>query len=282
MKKFVIIICAAFFFFACSKETSIEGGNKGTALGADCKPKQIIAADSATGSAILSILTRFDAAGRASSIEIYDSINNTSQFDQTLQYSGDTLRVSADEYFLLDAAKRVKEYSLIQDVNNALETIRYKYTYDASGYLVKKDLFSSTIPLPIPLIQFTYTWAGQNMVAVDGSVVIPGLTQKVFTAALEYDANAVAKNFLPIFPDAAEASLLIMTVDMGKKSRNLIKQIRLTTYNNLGMVDETLTTNFGNYVFSSDGYLIEWLVSGDEPGSLPFPKGKNIFKYFCK
>jgi hypothetical protein len=53
-------------------------------------------------------------------------------------------------------------------------------------------------------------------------------------------------------------------------------------YDSAGNVNQTLVTDFKNYVFSSDGYLLEWFVEGDIPSGLPILTGRTKFKYLCK
>jgi hypothetical protein len=267
---------------SCEKETSVELGQKGPLVGADCRLKQITAVDSVTGLGGFTFLTNFDAQGIARSVEVFDSITGTMQFDAPLSWSGDTLRISDSVYYLTDANRRLQAFVAQETQGGTLVTLKYVYTYDASGYLTKKELFSSAVPLPIPLIRFSYTWSAMNLVAVDGSVVIPGFTQRLFSAVLEYDANASAKNFLPILPDAAELTPVIMAVDAGKLSRNLVRKIDVTTFNDTGAVESTATSNYAGYIYSADGYLLEWKVSGDVPEALPFPPGRNQFKYHCR
>ena len=282
MRIHATILTLCLTIVSCEKETSIEAGNRRPALGNDCRPMQVVGVDSATGRGTISFLTRFDATGRANAVEVYDSLSSRLMVDEPLVRTGDTLRLPSDAYLLLDTSGRVRRFVARQVVNNAPQTIRYDYSYDAGGYLVRKELFSSAIPLPIPLVQFKYTWTGQNLVQVDGTFVIPGMTQKVLSATLEYDLTQSARNFLPILPDAVELALPVMAVDMGKRSRNLVSRISLTTYGSGGMPDSTLTARYGDYVFTTDGYLVEWKVSGDPIPALPFPPGRNRIRYFCR
>lgn len=268
---------------SCQKELSLEdgGGNPGQpSIGDNCKVNQIITADSLTGLGLFSIFTRFTPSGDADKVEVYDSLSLTMQYQTNIIYKGDTVRVSPTEYFLLDANKRVRGFQSIDISGGSADTLRYVYNYDANGYLLNKELFLTGIPLP--LIRFNYVWSGQNLVAIDGSIAAPGITQKVLTATLEYESTATAKNFIHVLPDGFETSLFIMGLDLGKKSRNLVKKIVVSAYDDTGALDEVYTTTYGNYVFSADGYLLEWYAKGDEAGGTPFQSGRSIFKYFCR
>lgn len=271
-----------FILAACQKETSIEHGRMGPLIGEDCQLKQIVSVDSATGRGSLSFLTGFDASGIARSVELMDSLTGSVQFDAPLIWSGDTLRLSDSVYYVTDANRRLKEFVALQMDNGTMMTLKYVYSYDVSGFLVKKELYSSAVPLPIPLIRFTYTWAALNLVSIEGSVVIPGLTQKLFSASLEYDPGASAKNFLLVLPDAAELTPVIMAVGLGNRSRNLVRRIEVNTFDDTGAIESTATSRYTAYGYSADGYLLEWKVSGDVPEALPFTPGINTFHYHCR
>ena len=280
--RFPLLILLASGVLSCAKETSVENdGTRGPALGTDCRPSQVVLTDTATRIGVFSLLTRFGATGRAVSVEAYDSVSGTSLFDFPLVYIGDTMR-ELNGYFLLEPSGRVRSYVTSDTVGAAVETTRYDYTYDANGYLSKKELFSSLLPVNTPLVRFTYAWAGQNLTAVEGRIVVPGFERMLFKSVLEYDATQTVKNFLPVLPDAAEATLSIMALDLGKKSRNLLKRVKTSSYDDTGMLDETLTTEFSDPYFSADGYLLAWTASGDEPAALPFFLGRNVFRYHCR
>ena len=268
--------------FSCTKETSVENdGTRGPALGTDCRVSQIVLKDTATGLAELSILTRFAANGRASAVEVFDSLAGSPLFDVPLLYFGDTVRV-AEGQFVLDGTGRVKSFLFSDSSGSVVETFRYDYTYDANGYLSKKELFSLGFLPNVPLVRFTYAWAGQNLTGIEGKQVVPGFEGNILKTAFEYDPAQTVKNFLPYLPESPEATLYLMALDFGKKPRNLLKRMRTETYDDTGMIDETLTTEFSDPYFSSDGYLLEWTVVGDEPLSLPFFPGRNVFRYHCR
>lgn len=288
MKKSWLYGLVLLFLFSCEKEKSFEnGGNLNPGLpplGNNCTVNQVLSVDSLTGQGLFSFYTLFNSSGVAERVEAFDSIAGTVEFESTLQYSGDTIRISPTDYYLVDGNKRVKELKSVFNLGTSVDTFTYRYNYDATGYLVSKEIFSTAIPIPlgIPFIRFTYTWSAGNLVYIDGSFAVPGLSQKVLTATLEYDANATAKNFIHILPDGFETYPYIMALDLGKKSRNLVKKITVVTYDDSGNLDETLVSNFSNYVFSSDGYLLEWYADGESAGGSPLPSGRTLFKYFCK
>jgi len=275
---------AFLFLFSCSKEKSLENGGGinpiDPPIGNNCIVNQIITADSLTGQGLFSYFTKFNLSGLAEKVEVYDSISGIMQFQGSLQHKGDTIRVSPTDYFLTDANKRVKGFRTSDFSGTPGDTLSYVYKYDVNGYLVEKEIFITGIVFPI--LRYSYVWSGQNLVAIDGVIALPGITQKALTVTLEYDAAKTAKNFIQVMPDGFESVLYIMGLDLGKKSRNLVKKYVVTLYNDLGTIDEVYTMNFSNYKFSSDGYLTEWYATGEDAGGTPFQSGRTLFKYFCK
>ncbi len=284
MRKYLYVILMTSLLFACSKENSIEndansGNNNGT-LGSNCKINTIITADSITGKGLYSLFTTFKAGARAERIEAYDSNRFATDATANLTYNGDTIRISATEYFVTDAAKRVsKYYSLVDPSDPASEIFIYSYFYDASGYLKEKSI--SLPSIPVPVVKFLYTWSGGNLVKIDGSSLLSGSNQKVLNATMTYDASKTAKNFLQILPDNFESFFYTMALDMGKKSTNVVKTISMITYDENGSPADTYNTTLKNLVFSPDGYLTEWYAEGDSFDPLGIFSGRTLFKYSC-
>jgi hypothetical protein len=283
---FLSIIISAHTWSGCQKEVSYEmntgQGNQGgnPPLGNNCKVEKIIVADSATGTGLFSLYTLFNSSDIASRVEAYDSIGGTTEFAVDLSYIGDTIRPSSsNEYYVMDASKRISEFHTYEDpLDTSTEKIAYTYTYDGSGYLSKKEISLESIPVPVA--QINYLWNSGNMVTIDGFIPIIG--QKIITADLEYDGSKSVKNFIPFFPDGFEFAPFVLAFDLGKKSNNVLKRTTMRLYDSAGNVSQTLVTDYKNYVFSSDGYLLEWFVEGDVPNGLPLLTGRTKFKYLCK
>jgi hypothetical protein len=288
MRKTLLPLLIVFSFFSCQKELSIENGGTvnnpdpdNPAIGFNCRVQQILAVDSLTGKGLLSVFTSFKNNGMADRVTIYDSISSTVEFTAGFTFSplADTIYVSPTDYFAVDNNRRVNSFTTIDYTGNTLDTLTYRYEYDANGYLKEKTLYVSS--LPVPVIRFSYVWSGGNLVSVSGNTAIVGLTQKVLEANMEYNSSATAKNFLPVYPDGFESSLFLMALNLGKPSTNLIRKMTIKTYDDNGQLDETLVSEYKNYKFSSDGYLTEWYISGDLLGGSPFVEGRSKFKYFC-
>jgi hypothetical protein len=281
--RLISVLSVLVIISSCSKETSIEnGGNTsgGGALGTNCRVNTIIAADALSGTGLYSLFTNFNGAMQATRIEAYDSIRAAMDASENLVYKGDTIIVNASEYFVTDANKRVsKFYTRLDPADPSSEQIIYGYTYNTAGYLVSKSVSIQSIPLPFILI--TYTWAGGNLVKIDGLTTVPGSPQKVLTANLEYDGTKTAKNFIQVMPDGFEISFYIMALDLGKKSINVIKKVNMTIYDEQGAPAVTYNTTITDLKFSTDGYLTEWFAGGDSIDGLGIFDGRTIFKYIC-
>ncbi len=289
MRKTLVSLLIVLSVVSCQKELSIEDGGvvpppdpNNPPIGINCKVQQILAVDSLTGKGLLSVFTAFKNNGLADRVTVYDSISATVEFTSGFTYSAlaDSFFISPTDYFVVDNNRRVNSFTTIDYTGNTLDTLTYRYQYDGNGYLTTKDLYVSS--LPVPVIRFSYVWSGGNLVSVSGNTAIVGLTQKILEATLEYNNTATAKNFLPVYPDGFESSLFLMALNLGKASTNLVKKMTIKTYDELGQPDETLVSEYKNYKFSSDGYLTEWYISGDLLGGSPFVEGRSLFKYYCQ
>jgi len=283
IKRIFSVIILAVMIFSCSKETSIEGrDNTGNnpALGENCKVNNIVAADSSSGSGNYSLFTNFNSTGLATRVEAYDSLSLQLDAAADLTYRGDTIFVTANDYFITDANKRVtKFYTLVDPADPNSDTLVYNYTYNSGGYLSEKTISISSIP--VPAVNFTYSWLNGNLVKVEGNTIVTGVNQRLLTATMTYDINQTAKNFIQVMPDNFESFFFVMAVDIGKKSTNIVSTISMITYDENGVADESYNTVLKNLVFSPDGYLTEWYAEGDSFDALGLFSGRTLFQYKC-
>ena len=279
----LVAILSLAMLASCKKEYSVENGYdpNNPPLGANCRLNRITQADSATGVGLGSFSTSFDANFLATRVSIFDSIQNAVQFSANLTHSGDTIHVDTNEYFLLGSNKRALSFHTHQDpADSTSPSLDFVYNYDGSGYMTKKEVFVHGVPTPA--VRFTYTWANGNLVGVEGNVVFPGQEQKLFSATMEYDLTHAAKNFINIFPDGYEHASYVMAVDLGSRNRNVLSKLTASNYDSSGNVSDSVVTTFSDYKFSSDGYLLQWIASGDVPATGVLPPGLTKFGYACK
>lgn len=282
MKYTYLLLSTLILFTACTKEESDENGTgDGITIGGNCRVNKVLLVDSTSGEGLYSLYSPFNADGRATSVQAYDSIQLSSDLDVDLVYSGDTVRPANNAYFILDAQGRITKFWLYEDATGTrFDTVVMSYTYDAGGYLVQKNVSFGTITESF--FRYTYTWQGGNLVAIDGSWAVPGITQKVLTATLEYDASLTVKNFIPVMPDAFEVNYFQLALSLGTPSRNLVRSCTLTLFDEFGQPEDEYVNNFRNPEFSQDGYLLALTMDGENPGGLPFEEGRSTFRYYCR
>jgi hypothetical protein len=282
MKNYYWLLPAILLFMSCSKELSDESDNPNKLnppLGRNCKVNKITALDSLTGQGLGSVYTLYNSAGQAALVQVYDSLSNSMSFESSLYYDGDTVRINPVMYFLLVTSRRVRQFFSEQTHNGRIDTLTIRYNYNSAGYLASRELYTGN--QPIPIFRYTYTWQDGNMVAVDGSVAVPGVDQKILTAVLEYDPGTTVNKFLQTFPDSFETNFFLSALDLGKASRNALKKMSVTLYDDQGLPEETYVNHYSNYVFSSDGYLLEWSTYTEASSAGPAHGGRERFGYYC-
>ncbi len=256
--------------------SNVSGGAVG-----NCKLTTItVATDALSARGIYAVTTKFNSNNQANRVEAYDSTTNSSDYSVSLSYKGDTVFTDANEFFVLDAAKKVKKLITPFDPTDpAGEKAVYDYKYDASNYLTSKTISSAIVPLP--LVTFTYTWVGGDLVKVVGIATVGLTPQKILEANLEYDLSKQPKNFMYIFPDGFENFFYLNALDFGKKSTHLLKKITLTYSNAQGTPQGTFTTFITDAKFSTEGYLTEWYADGDSIDPFGIFAGRTLFSYKC-
>ncbi|PWU03942.1 MAG: hypothetical protein C5B52_02365 [Bacteroidetes bacterium] len=281
-KKLVAALLAILIFAGCAKEMSEEHGNGPNTgpptppLGTDCKVEKITSVDSLSGIGLGSLYSQFGTNDLATRVEIYDSLAQSLKFAANFTYANDTVRVSDKEFFILDPSFRVKTFQTFADVTDPnSDSLLFKYYYDANGYLNKKEIYQGHIPVPATV---TYTWSNGNLTSLEADVAG---TIKLLSAELQY-SDQPATNFIYILPEAYELAPYILSLNLGTKSKNIIKKIVMTTYDDNGNASKTYTSNYSNVKLSSDGYVTQLYASGDYIDGLPLLTNLTKFSYRCK
>lgn len=279
--RYFKIFCAAIlviFLSSCAKEFSNESGG---GLGRNCRVSNITALNYQTGEGEYALNTAYNSSGRASKVELFDSVLSTADYSIDLEYrSNDTIRTSTGDVLVLDSDKRLKKLITPLDPSDpGGEKIIYDYNYNGSGYLTEKVLSTSSIPLP--LLQTVYTWTGGNLTRISSTSNLTGTNQKILEVDMQYDLSKSPKNFIPIYPDAFESFLYVTSVDMGKPSANLLSRISIVFYDDQGNPSPAEVSEISGAQFSNDGYLTEWYVDGTSFDALGLFFGRNGFTYKC-
>lgn len=272
-----IALLSLLAFLSCSKEYSNENGDPTNI----CKISSIaVAEDALTSSGIYALNTKFNASNLASGVEAYDSTTNTTDFNTSLTYKGDTVFTTVNDFFVLDASKKVKKlFTPFDPSDPAGEKAVYEYKYDPGNYLSEKTISSASIPLP--LVTFKYTWVAGNLTKVTGVVNAGLIPQKLLEANMEYDLSKQPRNFMYIFPDGFENFFYLNALDFGKKPTNLIKKISVSYFDDQGVPQGTFDTFISDVKFTNDGYVTEWYADGSSIDPIGIFIGRTLFGYKC-
>jgi hypothetical protein len=285
MVKFLSLVALMVLTFAaCQKEVSFESGGTvsggGVTLGANCRVQQIVSIDTFVNAGYYSVAAIFNANNLAGRLEFFDSVavNLDESYDVT--YTGDTARINADQYFVLDANKRVTTYYTLEDPTDPTsQELKVVYNYNAGGQLVSKDINVIGGPIPIVLARVIYTYTGNNLTKMEATS--PLFNVKVQDADIEYYTDKRPKNFLYFFPDAVESEFLL-GLNLGNRTENAPKKMVIRNYDILtGMPQDSAVGNFSNYEFSRDGYALSFFLDSDLRDIYLFA-GKNKLNYKCQ
>lgn len=270
---------------ACSKEYSFEDPigalNQGPILGSNCVINKITEFDTISNTGLGALALSYNAAGKVTSVVDYDSIAQNVLFSGAYTYNIDTIRLDPDQYFVVDASGRVIRFTGYEDPYDPLSDIMdFIYTYDASGKLIKRTMADPLLPLVI-IAESNYTYTGNNLTGI--VVKNPLFNVTLGDAVLEYQFDRVLKNYMPILPDCPELTPFIAGLNMGQKSLNPVKKITVREYDPLtGNVVATYVSEFKNYTYSRDGYVLSVDLGGIDLPSIPLSLGRNKFGYFCR
>lgn len=266
---------------ACRKEKSIESGDKNPIfIGSNCRISQILSVDSLTGIGFDAHNAFFDAAGKPTGTELYDSLSNSIYFGSLFTYNADTAFVNSGEYFVNDAATgRVKEFKGLTDPSDPLsDTVQIIFSYDASGYLVKKDYYF--FGMSVPLLRSTYSYSSSNLTRALLEYVFP-TTEVFIDAAVEYNTSQPANGMMYIFPDGFYTAQYNLSFNFGKRPVNTLKKVTTKLYSS-GVLTDSLVTNYSNYKLSRDNYVLELFAAGDFQDGMGIIDGRTKFSYYCR
>jgi hypothetical protein len=278
-----LLIMITVGFMSCEKEYSIENG--GTAsdqiVGVDCRISKIIYTDTAgvdTNTGVLE--ATINSSDIVTKIVKFDSLSNIIEFIGTPTYTNDTVYITPDEYFVVDANKRIsKMHGLVDPTDPFSLQFDVFYQYNGGGYLIAKNYFLTGSPTT-PFYKVEYTYALANLVRMTGTDVATG--DLVIDADMTYYNTIVPRRYIYIFPDEKAYPYYTQFFDFGAKSYNAVKEIKVRNYDPGNTVRDSIVSSFSNYVMSRDTYILSVQMAGDDQPSIPAQQGKLSFKYKCK
>jgi len=286
MNKLRPLLFAAILFalFSCEKEYSSEniGSDSEFIVGIDCRISKIVYTDTAgVGTGLGSIEANINNLDIVTKLTEFDSLSNTIKFITDPVYRNDSVYINADEYFIVDANKKViKMHGLIDPTDPFSLQFDVFYVYNATGYLVTKNYFLTGSPTT-PFYKVDYTYAGGGNLSHMTAVNLPSGDLSM-DADLTYYSLTVPRRFIYTFPDEIKYPQFTQFFNFGSKNFNAVKDMKVRTYDPGNVVRDSLVSTFSNYRMSNDTYILSVQMGGDDQPSIPALAGKLSFSYKCK
>lgn len=247
----------------------------------NCKISKITYIDSTYNIAYFSQFSLFSG-NTVSSVNLSDSTTSTPAtlpFPATYASGKVTLALGGDpnkpEYFNLDASGRVIAFTGYQDpLTDTSAHMTVAYTYDAGGHMItrtetsKADTSTTTI-----VLNMTYTWSGNLLT----QAVVKYGPLKAIQVDYEYDANKPVKNFLALFPEAAELFYFQPAINVGVVPDHALTKVTETYYNNLGNPTNVYTSYVEKYTTDANNYVQSFWVRGDDFMAVALVSGVGLF-----
>ncbi len=286
-KRSFYILTAALLttFYSCTKEYSLENGSDTSSLiiGTDCRLSKVDYYDSATNVPLGSIAASINLKDTVTDVTLFDSIGNNIGYNSMPVYSGDTIYIDPDQYFLVDPTTgRISHLHGV--LTGSLFPFESDYFYDAGGNLIQKTYdFAGAGVSPALVVDYTYI-AGNltHMTSTDRTI-----SELISDADIDYYSNITPRRYLNLMPDETinsnfnHFSGLTQFFNFGNKPTNAIKTLKVRQYVGNVAVDSTVS-NFTGYIMSRDNYVMSVYMLGDDQESIPAAVGKLVFSYKCK
>lgn len=290
MKKLIKVLLIVLFVVAitsCAKEYSFENPLTGTGnviIGNNCIINRVTEYDTIGRRGASAFNYLFNTNGSALiSISQRDSIINTTIFNKTITKNLDTLKIDALQYIVVDTmnGNRVKRFVGYEDpYTNTTPLFVNDFSYNSAGKVVAREVKLPQFP-GVVYYRSEYTYTGNNLTSIIGKIP---LNNTVFlNITIEFDLTKQPKNYFTILPDCKELKPYIAGLQFGQPNTNIVKKVVMRNYNQLtGVLIDSTVTNFSNYKFSVDNYILSVDASGYDIPALPLASGRNTFGYFCR
>ncbi len=287
MCKIVNLLIIIVFFGSCTKEYSFENPlPTGTVItiGNNCVVSKIIDYDTIVRRNVSAIQVGFNTTGNyPTSIIEFDSLTQQTIFQKSLSLVGDTLRIDATQYFLVDITTdyRIRQFVGRENPYNVNSPIFINnFFYDNTGKLITKQV-SNAAQGTIVYNQTDYTYTGNNLTNIKSRIPLNNVTY--FEASIAYNVSKQPKNYLSLLPDAIALKPYINTLNFGAKSKNEPIKITVKNFDQLtGAAIDSAVTEFKNYKYSSDGYVLSVDAAGYANPAIPLSNSRNVLQYFCR
>jgi hypothetical protein len=277
------LVLALLSVAGCEKEYSLEEGGNGTGvniIGDDCRISKISYADSASGVSLGAITANINSSDRLTSVVEFDSLNNTLLNEYTPLYTNDTVYISFTEYFVLNPTTKavMSRHGQLDPTDPFSDDIVVDYTYNAQGYLTKKEYSYEATGIIYRVVDYLYI--GGNLVRMED--MDPTTGELSTDADLRYTSLAPTA-FVYFFPDELDYQEFNQFLNFGRKSVNAVSNITVRSYDPVTNTPaDSIVSAFKGYVLSADKYVLSCYMDGDDQSSLPAVAGKLVFSYHCR
>ena len=276
--------------FSCEKEYSTENsGNNDNEfiVGIDCRISKIVFTDTAgtsmgsPGTGLGSITADINNLDIVTELRAYDSLSSVLVYYTRPVYTNDSVYINADEYFIVDANKRItKMHGLVDPTDPFSLQFDVFYVYNTAGYLVTKNYFLTLSPT-VPFYKVDYTYAGAGNLTRMTAVNLPGGDLEM-DADITYYNLTVPRRFIYTFPDEITYAPFTQFFNFGTRNFNAPKNMKVRNYDPGNVVRDSIVSTFSNYSMSRDTYILSVQMGGDDQPSIPALAGKLRFSYKCK
>ncbi|HEY8388800.1 MAG TPA: hypothetical protein VIK74_09360 [Parasegetibacter sp.] len=277
--KYSYLIAAALLVFAsCQKELSSEDmeiDGPPPPPDSNCFIDRVSQIDTTAGVSVGYIGATFNADGRVTRIEDFDSISLQYYTVIDMQLKGDTIFLADDEMFVVDGNKRVKEYILKADPTDPQDfDLIMTYSYNAEGQLLSKiarEPITNT-----NYIEILYNWSGGNLSRIRFDI----FGTNIYQADYEYHTDISVNNFMYVFADLFD-SVFDLGLNLGKKPVNAVKKITISGVDPDDGQPFSGSTQFYNYKLSANKQVQSYVVENNILADFAIYAGKNQLRYKC-
>jgi hypothetical protein len=287
MRKLIVIFIVIVLITGCAKEYSFENPlaqSNVVTIGSNCTIGKILDYDTIARKNVATLQYGFNTTGNYPvNITETDSLTTQSIFQKSLMLTGDTLRIDANQYFSVDLVTnyRVRQFVGRENAYNPNAPIfTYNFIYNNAGQLITKTV-SNPLQPGIIYSQTDYTYTAGNLTTIKSKIPINNITY--YEATIAYNLTKQPKNFLQLLPDAPALKPYISGLHFGLKNVNEPKKITVKNSDQItGTLLTTTVTDFSNFIYSSDGYVLSMDAGGFSLNALPLANSRNKFQYFCR
>lgn len=260
------------------------GGNAGGTGGNNdkiCTIAAISQVNSGSG-AEFSLSAGYNSSDNVTKLIIYDSVNKVKNFEADFNYiTKDSIRIDQYQYLILDTGGRVIRFATKSDMRAPQNSDNYlfEYSYNAEGYLATKNVYINGSRLPNFSTAYSYI---NNLLTNCVMTAASSGNLKVLESNLIYDGTLSIKNWIYTFPDATAEYMYATVLNFGNHAANPLKQVTTKIYNpSTGILLDSWTTTYGNYVIDTNGHILSAEANGDLQQGIASFYGKTNFYYSC-